>query len=520
MKTQDLPRQQASAEWSNRIVILSLLGIAYLTLFPFKFDFSATYIFHRYPFLLETSVKHVMYGDFLLNVLLFVPFGFGVSAQACKRGKSRWTSLLLALVAGACVSYTVEVLQFYIPARDSGWEDVISNSMGSVAGFFLFELCGGAVLKQASKWEVSFEGWLSPRRAALLLVAYFAVFFVISTFLQNKTRLSNWDPQSILVVGNDASGKNPWRGQIVLLQIWNRALPDKAIRQMTGRRSADDESAGLLGSYDFTGAAPYRDATNFLPALGWTPEQPQITNARAPELDARSWLSTKVPVENLTREIRKSSQFTVHIIIAATGKPQDVNGRIVSLSQSADNVNFHLRQEKQFLVFFFRNPLSAARSMLAWRVVGGFEAGKMLDIVASYDGSDAFIFLDGNRVPQSYHLSTGASLMHSFYFIRTLDLEGCFVVYVTLVFLPGGLLIGAAARKWSREGIAARWMLAIGWLLPAVLLEVLLAGVSGRGILVGNLALSLVFGLAGILLINADRGFKSSPGGDLGTPFS
>ena len=47
----------------------------------------------------------------------------------------------------------VEVLQFYIPARDSGWEDVISNSMGSVAGFFLFQLCGGAILEELSKWE-------------------------------------------------------------------------------------------------------------------------------------------------------------------------------------------------------------------------------------------------------------------------------------------------------------------------------------------------------------------------------
>src|SRR5271169_2936060 len=108
MKTQDLPRQQACAEWSNRIVLLSLLGIAYLTLFPFRFDFTPTYIFQRYPFLLETSVKQPMYEDFFLNVLLFVPFGFGVTAQACKRGRNRWSSLFLALVAGAGVSYTVE----------------------------------------------------------------------------------------------------------------------------------------------------------------------------------------------------------------------------------------------------------------------------------------------------------------------------------------------------------------------------------------------------------------------------
>jgi VanZ family protein len=511
MKTQDLPHQQACAEWSNRILILSLLGIAYLTFFPFKFDFSPTFVFQRYPFLLNTSVKRPMFSDFFLNVLLFVPFGFGLSARLRQRGRGRWISLLAALAVGAGVSYLVEVLQFYIPARDSGWEDVFSNTAGSVAGFFLFELCGGALLEELSKWENAFEGWLSPRRAALLLVGYFAVCAGISVHLQNETRLTNWDSRCILFVGNDASGRNPWKGQVFLLQIWNRALPDQAIRRITGRESAEDASKGLLGSYDFTSSPPYQDKRNFLPALGWTPQPPQSASAGASELDARTWLSTKVPVENLTQEIKKSSQFTVHIVCEppATGDP---NGRLVSLSQSAENVNFQLRQEGEFLVFWFRNPLSETRSVLAWSVPDAFEAGKVRDIVASYDGTDASVYLDGNRVPQRYRLSAGASLMHTFFFIQTGDLEGYVILYETLIFLPAGLLIGvAAAKKWSRQKISGG-MLALGLVLPAVLLELFLAGVSGRRVWVGDIAFALVFGLAGVLLSHADRGFKYSSG--------
>jgi VanZ family protein len=495
MKTQDLPHQQACAEWSNRILLLSLLGIAYLTFFPFKFDFTPTYVFHRYPFLLSTSVKRPTFSDFFLNVLLFVPFGFGLSAQVRQRCNSRWTSLLAALAVGASVSYLVELLQFYIPARDSGWEDVISNTTGAVAGFFLFELCGGAVLEGLSKWEDSFEGWLSPRRAALLLMAYFAVCFGISILLQNETRLSNWDPQCILFVGNDASGQNPWRGQIFLLQIWNRALPEQAIRRIPRRESAEDGSTGLLGSYDFTKSPPYQDQRNLLPPL---------------EMDDRSFSRTEVPVANLTRAIQKSSQFTVHIVCAPAAA-EDANGRIVSLSQSAENVNFSLRQEDADLVLWFRNPLSETRSVLAWRVPGVFVAGKVRDIVATYDGSDAFIYLDGNRVSQIYHLGPGASFMHSFSFIETPSLEGYVIVYETLIFLPAGLLIGFGAEKWSRQKISERWMLALGWVLPAVLLEILLAGMSGRRIWFENIVLSLVFGLGGVLLINADRRFKNSP---------
>ena len=510
MKTQDLPHQQACAEWSNRILILSLLGIAYLTLFPFRFDFAPTFVFHRYPFLLGTAGKRVHFFDFFLNVLLFVPFGFGLSARARKRGGGRWTSLLRALAVGACVSYLVEVLQFYVPARDSGWGDIFSNTTGSVAGFVLFELCGGVVLEELSKWEDTFEGWLSPLRTALMLAAYFAVCFGISARLQSETRLSDWDPRCILSVGNDASGQNPWKGQIFRLQIWNRALPDQAIRRLTGQESVDDTSAGLLGSYDFKGSPPYRDKRNFLPALDWIPERPEFTNGQAPEWGARSWLSTNVPVENLTREIKKTSQFTVRIVCAPAAM-EDVNGRIFSLSQSAGNVNFLLRQEGQFLVFRLRNPLSATRSLLAWYVPGAFEPGKVRDIVASYDGSDAFIYLDGNRVPRPYRLSPGASLVHKFFFIETGALEGYVIVYETLIFLPAGLLIGVAVWKWPGLKISGRWLLALSWVLPAVLFEFFLAGVSGRRIWVGNIVLSLVFGLAGILLINSDRLCKDSP---------
>jgi VanZ family protein len=186
-------------------------------LFPFRFDFGTSYVLHRFPFLLGPSVKRSTHTDIFLNVLLFVPFGFSLCAKLCERGSSRWSSFLQALAVGAGASYVVEILQFYIPARDSGWSDVFSNAAGSVLGFFLFELCGGAILKELSKWENLFGGWLNARRAALLLAAYFTCCFGNSVLLQNETRLSNWDTQCILSVGNDASGQNPWRGRIFLL---------------------------------------------------------------------------------------------------------------------------------------------------------------------------------------------------------------------------------------------------------------------------------------------------------------
>lgn len=511
MKTQGLSHQQACAEWANRILILSLLGIAYLTLFPFRVDLSPTLVLHQSPFLLGPPEKQVHFLDYLLNVLLFVPFGFGIAAQATKRGRTRWTSFLLALVLGACTSYLVELLQFYIPERDSGWEDVFSNSSGALLGSMLLACCGDAFLRKMSEWEDGFESRLSPAPCALLLGVYFAVWFGVSARLQNDTRLSNWDARCLLTVGNDAAGQNPWSGQALRLQIWDRALADKAVQRIAREESVDDAGAGLLASYDFSGAPPYQDQKHFLPPLDWVPAQPHLTNAAAPGWNGGSWLSTKSPVENLMRAITKSNQFTVHVICAPAAN-ENSNGRIVAFSQSAGNVNFLLRQEGESLVFRLRDPLSTRRALLglSWYVPGVFQSGKTRDIVASYDGSDAFIYLDGVRVQHDYRLSPGASLAHRIRAIEPESLNGYIAVYETLIFLPAGLLLGVAIRNWPRLKVSGRLTIVLCWVLPAALLEISLAVASGRRLWPKDVALSLVFGLAGVLLANADRHFKQS----------
>jgi hypothetical protein len=216
-------------------------------------------------------------------------------------------------------------------------------------------------------------------------------------------------------------------------------------------RNVSTNKPALSGRIE-SSCSPYQDQRNFLPPLGWTPEQSLFTNAHTTELDARSWLSTQFPVEKLAREIKKSSQFTVRIVCAAS-TTQGAYGRIVSLSQSAYDVNFLLQQEGVNLVFWFRNPLSDWRSALTWTVRGAFEGGKERDIVASYDGSDAFLYLDGNRVPQNYRLSPGASLVHRFLFIRTAALEGYVIAYEALIFFCRGIVDRGSCQELVRTEI-------------------------------------------------------------------
>jgi glycopeptide antibiotics resistance protein len=118
--------------WANRLLIVSLIGIVYFTLFPFRLDFSVALPGNRSPFLLGHSWKYDTFLDFFLNFLLFVPFGFGVAAESRKRTRNWAPGVLLALAGGCLLSYTIEFLQLYVPSRNSGWDDVFSNTLGSL----------------------------------------------------------------------------------------------------------------------------------------------------------------------------------------------------------------------------------------------------------------------------------------------------------------------------------------------------------------------------------------------------
>ena len=73
---------------SNRILLLATAGILFLTLYPFRFDFHAAVPGGGSPFLLGRSEKTAGLLDVFLNVLLFIPFGFGLAAKLRERGKS------------------------------------------------------------------------------------------------------------------------------------------------------------------------------------------------------------------------------------------------------------------------------------------------------------------------------------------------------------------------------------------------------------------------------------------------
>jgi VanZ like protein/concanavalin A-like lectin/glucanase superfamily protein len=89
------------------------------------------------------------YGKSLaINALGLVPLGvFFAALFAWLFGPKR--SLLYAAFFGFCVSFTIELLQAFIPTRVSGTTDIITNTLGTALGaWFYLGLCAQGWLKR------------------------------------------------------------------------------------------------------------------------------------------------------------------------------------------------------------------------------------------------------------------------------------------------------------------------------------------------------------------------------------
>lgn len=74
--------------------------------------------------------------DMLVNIIGFIPLGFFFAAYFCLT--RRWKALLLTAFLGFATSFTIEALQYFLPTRDSGTTDLMTNELGTVIGAALY----------------------------------------------------------------------------------------------------------------------------------------------------------------------------------------------------------------------------------------------------------------------------------------------------------------------------------------------------------------------------------------------
>ena len=85
----------------------------------------------------EFSFSRPYLRDVFINVSGFVPFGF-FFCMYFSWGRASRRTVLATIVLGAVFSLTIEVLQWYIPMRDSGTTDILTNTLGTALGAMLY----------------------------------------------------------------------------------------------------------------------------------------------------------------------------------------------------------------------------------------------------------------------------------------------------------------------------------------------------------------------------------------------
>jgi len=112
------------------VIIVSV--IVYGSLYPFQFHHRGLSI-GPVAYLLSTWREWDRRGDLLANILLYIPFGL-LAVRALPNRLSGIVRFGLAVLGGALLSATMELLQFNDIGRTTSMGDVYANSIGSVLG--------------------------------------------------------------------------------------------------------------------------------------------------------------------------------------------------------------------------------------------------------------------------------------------------------------------------------------------------------------------------------------------------
>jgi VanZ family protein len=90
------------------------------------------------------------------NVVGFIPFGFCLYAYLLTL-RPRGPASLVTVFLGAAVSFTIEILQGFLPTRDSGTTDIITNTMGTWVGVAAYNLFIPILLRFAPRLPLPYR---------------------------------------------------------------------------------------------------------------------------------------------------------------------------------------------------------------------------------------------------------------------------------------------------------------------------------------------------------------------------
>lgn len=118
-------------------VTLGSSGKSYSKVDPIPFD-DLRHLYHRIarrP--ISTHILAVIVVPVVANVLLFMPWGFLMFISLYSVERPTVQAYLLTILMGFSLTVTIEALQYFLPSRVADVNDIIWNTVGTVAGAIL-----------------------------------------------------------------------------------------------------------------------------------------------------------------------------------------------------------------------------------------------------------------------------------------------------------------------------------------------------------------------------------------------
>jgi VanZ family protein len=435
--------------------ISGLLFILFLTLFPFDFLTSVNFYITKLTHFFDHPSNSI---DFIGNIFLFIPFGFGLTGWMYKKGLGKTVILVLVLFTSMAVSVTIEILQIFLPSRFSTYLDIVTNSMGGTLGGLSCHFWKENILNSLSFYILKIYRFLSIKYLTLCLIVYTSIAVLFSIYLPIiPTNLSNWDLNFPLLIGNEKTGYRSWNGYISEVWIANRSIDQEEVKLAFSTSNFNQSlEEGLIAFYPLNNTENLQDATNNLPNLVWQGNLTHLTENLGVFIDKNNSLSTVNPATILIEKLRETSEFTISLKVATVSLQQTGPARIISLSGSPYERNFTLGQEKTDLIFRLRTPMTGdngSNPELLIRDV--FRDKNPHHIIVAYVGSRVRIYID--KV-QNYYTFELAPVINFFQLthllenpVNSVSIKSYRFLYYALIFLPLGILLGLILDKMKKN---------------------------------------------------------------------
>ncbi|MGD1698502.1 VanZ family protein [Dapis sp. BLCC M229] len=383
------------------LITLSWFVIILLTLFPYDFFIQETLSKFSYDFLLKRTERPANIQDLVLNILLFIPFGFGCTAFLTQVLNIKIITVAKLVVAVSFIlSFVIEILQLFIPTRNPTYVDLLMNTLGGVTGFLIFYIFRKYITKIFFQATAISEKLLSIPLLNVLIIIYIILASAFNVkFLEaiETWNLSNWDLDYPLVLGNEVTEDRPWNGNISQLCIANRKISELEIDRILKYENCDGIENNLIAAYQFTPKNKnyFADRQGNSPNLVEKKQQLNYPNQDSIQLGKLNWLQTQKPVTMLNEEIRDSSQFTLFIKYATLSLSQTGPARIISISKDPYNRNLTLGQWNHNLSIRIRNLITKKNGTRPeFSVANFFRDTEYHNLIITYDINNLSVYLD------------------------------------------------------------------------------------------------------------------------------